>query len=301
MRKISTLIFCILFTSIAISQQEYEEVVYLKNGSIIKGIIIEQVPDVSVKIQTKDGNIFVYKMEEIERITKEPVQTSVQTDDVVTSGIDQNLAGKFSLSGFGGFAFPMGDLADDDIADNHESLYRTIGPQFGVAFDYFFTPGFGAGLQFKYVSLPSTEWEIIETKPDQDDVMTILQIGVHGKYIFIPDGSVRPYGKFGFGMVMISLTDFPLILPPGTHYIPETDIEVDNRFYLEFVAGVMFFVSPQVSLFAELSYDYLMLDGAETKVTNKPKLSWLETGDIDINPYYIGIIAGINIWFGGTD
>ena len=48
-----------------------EDVVYLQNGSIIHGLIIEQVPNVSIKIQTRDGNVFVYKMEEIEKITKE--------------------------------------------------------------------------------------------------------------------------------------------------------------------------------------------------------------------------------------
>ncbi len=83
MKKFATIIFCIFLTSIALSQQEYEEVVYLKNGSVIKGTIIEQVPDVSIKIQTKDGNVFVYKMEEIERITKEPVQSSLQADNGV--------------------------------------------------------------------------------------------------------------------------------------------------------------------------------------------------------------------------
>ena len=50
---------------------EYQDVVYLKNGSIIRGMIIEQIPNVSLKIQTKDSNVFVFKMEEIEKITKE--------------------------------------------------------------------------------------------------------------------------------------------------------------------------------------------------------------------------------------
>ena len=48
-----------------------EDVVYLKNGSIIRGVIIEQVPNESIKIQTNDRNIFVFKMEEIDRIKKE--------------------------------------------------------------------------------------------------------------------------------------------------------------------------------------------------------------------------------------
>jgi hypothetical protein len=47
------------------------DVVYLKNGSMIKGTIIEQVPDQSLKIKTADGNVFDYKMEDITKITKE--------------------------------------------------------------------------------------------------------------------------------------------------------------------------------------------------------------------------------------
>lgn len=50
---------------------KYVDVVYLKNGSIIRGMIIEQTPNVSLKIQTKDGSVFVYKMEEVEKMAKE--------------------------------------------------------------------------------------------------------------------------------------------------------------------------------------------------------------------------------------
>lgn len=53
------------------NKSEYVDVVYLKNGSVIKGMIIEQTPNVKIKIQTKDGSIFVYKMEEVEKMTKE--------------------------------------------------------------------------------------------------------------------------------------------------------------------------------------------------------------------------------------
>ncbi len=48
-----------------------EDVVYLKNGSIIHGIIIEQIPNESLKIKTKDGSVFVYKMVEVIKLTKE--------------------------------------------------------------------------------------------------------------------------------------------------------------------------------------------------------------------------------------
>ena len=46
--------------------QRKEDVVYLKNGSVIHGSLIEVLPNQSVKIQTADRNIFVFKMEEVE-------------------------------------------------------------------------------------------------------------------------------------------------------------------------------------------------------------------------------------------
>ncbi|MBK9628897.1 MAG: hypothetical protein IPO56_14710 [Flavobacteriales bacterium] len=53
------------------SKAEWQDVVYLKNGSVIRGMIVEQVPNVSMKIMTADGSIFVYEMEQVSKITKE--------------------------------------------------------------------------------------------------------------------------------------------------------------------------------------------------------------------------------------
>ena len=54
--------------------EQYQEVVYLKNGSVIKGVVIEQVPGQSVKVQTQDGSIFVYEMSKVDKIVKEDLQ-----------------------------------------------------------------------------------------------------------------------------------------------------------------------------------------------------------------------------------
>jgi hypothetical protein len=68
-RIILTFLFCGL-TTLLLAQQ-WVEVVYLKNGGQVRGVIIEQVPNETLKIQTADGSIFVYKMSEVEKITKE--------------------------------------------------------------------------------------------------------------------------------------------------------------------------------------------------------------------------------------
>jgi len=63
------LIPVILFLSLLLSE-DYEDVIYLKNGSIIHGTIIEIKPNEYYKIKS-DRNIFIFKLEEIELIKKE--------------------------------------------------------------------------------------------------------------------------------------------------------------------------------------------------------------------------------------
>ncbi|HLA68987.1 MAG TPA: hypothetical protein VJN65_04715 [Bacteroidota bacterium] len=71
------LVFCCFIAAFVLISaavaQEMQDVVYLKNGSIIRGLVIEQVPGKSLKIKTRDGSVFVYTMEEVEKITKEEV------------------------------------------------------------------------------------------------------------------------------------------------------------------------------------------------------------------------------------
>ena len=53
--------------------QQMEDVVYLKDGTIVRGTIIEQIPGESLKIQTQGGSMFLYTLDEIAKIVKEPV------------------------------------------------------------------------------------------------------------------------------------------------------------------------------------------------------------------------------------
>ena len=57
-----------------IKNVEYVDVLYLQNGSIIRGMIIEQIPNVKIKIQTSDGSIFVHSIDQVLKITKEPLR-----------------------------------------------------------------------------------------------------------------------------------------------------------------------------------------------------------------------------------
>lgn len=68
----------LLPTPSAAQTQEMEDVVYLKDGTVVRGMITEQRPGEYLLIQTRDRNVFRFAFDQIERITKEavPVQFS---------------------------------------------------------------------------------------------------------------------------------------------------------------------------------------------------------------------------------
>ena len=94
----------LLLAGSLIYAQQYEDVVYLKNGSIIHGTIIEQVPNVSIKIKTNDGNVFVYTTEEIQKMTKEEIKSNDEESSVSTSKTKKNI-NRFNICAYGGLNF----------------------------------------------------------------------------------------------------------------------------------------------------------------------------------------------------
>jgi hypothetical protein len=61
-------------TSAAAQSSNEVDVVYLKDGSIVRGTIVEQVPGQSLMVRTRDGSQFRYTMDLVSRIAREPVQ-----------------------------------------------------------------------------------------------------------------------------------------------------------------------------------------------------------------------------------
>lgn len=115
--------------------QTLHEIIYLKNGSMIRGTVIEQIVGQSLKIQTADGSIFVYRMEEVEKITKE---SQAQPTRTTFSTSVSNITG---YRGFVDLGFTKG--LGDSGADRLE-LTTSHGYQFTP---YFFT-GVGLGVHY---------------------------------------------------------------------------------------------------------------------------------------------------------
>ena len=73
MKKLLIMLCLAVMSLPALAQdyKNYDDVIYGTDGSIVRGTIVEQIPGVSYKIATRDGNIFVYDALRVEKITKE--------------------------------------------------------------------------------------------------------------------------------------------------------------------------------------------------------------------------------------
>ena len=68
----SRIIFLMLLISNGVyCQTQEDDVIYLKNGGLIRGKIILFMPDSIVKIETFGRNVFAFQMDEVEKIIKE--------------------------------------------------------------------------------------------------------------------------------------------------------------------------------------------------------------------------------------
>lgn len=99
MRKCILLVGMLLAVG-SLSAQRNAQTVYLKNGSEIRGEIVEEVPGESIKVRTRDGNVFVYRMDEVQRITRG--ETGESTQSTGHRGLDFNVDLGYHIATKGG-------------------------------------------------------------------------------------------------------------------------------------------------------------------------------------------------------
>lgn len=128
MKKIVSLFLFVLLTNVLFAQN-YQDVVYLKNGSIVRGVVVEQVPNQSIKIETADRSVFVYRMDEVEKITREENKKGKGNKNASRRGyIGLSL----------GASLPVGDFADTSNGMADTGLKLNL-----IDFGYLFTENIG--------------------------------------------------------------------------------------------------------------------------------------------------------------
>lgn len=111
----------VLLIAAASSMAMAQDVVYLKNGSVIKGSVVEINPSESLKIRTADGSLFVYNMSEVDRIERD--NNSISNSSVFDSD-------EYLEPGFRGLVDIGANYGFGDAEDNYQvSLAFTGGYQ----------------------------------------------------------------------------------------------------------------------------------------------------------------------------
>ena len=138
MKKYLVSILFVFATTLVFAQSNYQDVVYLKNGNIIRGIIIEQVPNKSIKIETADRSVFGYQIDEIEKLTKEEIKgKSKNTGDL--SGLKTGHKWNAEM----GYQIGVGGYGMDRLKLN--LIY-------GYQLSPYFSLGLGTGLRYYFDS-----------------------------------------------------------------------------------------------------------------------------------------------------
>lgn len=229
MKKSIILLFSVFFT-LNIGAQTINETVYLKNGSVVKGAIIEQVPNESLKIKTGDGSIFVFQMSEVTKITKEEVEEKPAKKVVVSDGKHRGL--DFGINA--GYLIGVGDAKDS----NFPSLEMSLGKQLNKNL---------------YLGLGAGAWI-----PTGDGDLQI-PISVDSKIMFPSRSSnVTPLGIVRLGYVINTADDVKI---DGYGYMDDQTIEAENAFMLQIMPGIELPLSKKTDFLLAAGYTHAFTDG----------------------------------------
>lgn len=105
-----------------------KETIHLKNGSIIKGDIIEEVPGVSLKIKTGEGNIFVYEMSDIARVERNVISETKGGCNNRHNKLDFSIGTGYNVATKGG----GGNIPVELTVSKRFSPYYSVGITSGI-------------------------------------------------------------------------------------------------------------------------------------------------------------------------
>ncbi|MCL1937752.1 MAG: hypothetical protein FWF52_05070 [Candidatus Azobacteroides sp.] len=146
-----------------------EDIIYLKNGSIIRGTIVEQIPNKSIRIETAEGNILAYQMNDIGKIGKAGKETPRKNyRSTQSSGLKPGYKGIIDV----GYYFGVGNVKLDRLNLNIINGYQ-LNPYISL--------GIGTGVHY-YI----------------DDQSILIPFFADFRANFI-NGAVSPYLSFDIG------------------------------------------------------------------------------------------------------
>jgi len=131
-------ILLVLLTIVATAQNKPLNTVYFKNGSVIKGTILQYQVGGSIKIETADKSVWVFKSEDVDKIEiPKPVKAPIDADYSFKKGV-------------------FTQLQIELMPSKKQSTEGTIPSMLGVAgyqINKHFSAGLGTGVEAFHVSM----------------------------------------------------------------------------------------------------------------------------------------------------
>ncbi|MCH2022774.1 MAG: hypothetical protein MK207_09875 [Saprospiraceae bacterium] len=136
-KKIYSVLICLFTYFNLYAQTNFQDIIYLENGSVIKGYVLEYNPKENIKIEILGGSILVYKASEVVKILKDEVSLDYQIQKkekrkmhVPQKGWYNSITGG-TLIGTTDFNGPSLGLSVNYVSGYH--LHRLIGIGAGIS------------------------------------------------------------------------------------------------------------------------------------------------------------------------
>ena len=183
----------------------------------------------------------------------------------------------------GGILIPA---TGDVVPDSSVSDFFDLGPSFGVHVCYGVIPEFSVEAGFKYSFMKMKDE--VNDEPSKEPYLNMPQIYVDGilnlgSFIKKENNMINPFVRAGVGIYPWKLTEDD---------VTGDAVRLDNNeefkktsFGLNFGAGLEYFATPELSLFAEGKFHYVF-----TKDEDKFGPDFDDTG-------HIGVTAGLTYYF----
>lgn len=204
MKNIYTrLALALLFSLVAVAgrAQTYEDILYLHNDSMVRGVIIEEIPCKSLKLQVADGYIYEYKMSDILRIEKRDVPSYASIIRKRDHYPDYHTSFDVSY---------IPTIADNEIW----AVTNSHGCQFNP---YIFVGG-GFGLAVMPEEVMSIKIGENSTTTRSSDQQFGAPVFAHFKATFLEDTKLTPFADVKIGYCFFDIEGYFYILSVGCRY-----------------------------------------------------------------------------------
>jgi hypothetical protein len=134
LKKILFLCLFVALAGILVGQELYQDVIYLKNGEAVRGVLVNEVLSTSAQIVNQNGDTLTFRMVDILKLTRE----NIQKNSVLPVN-DQWLKPGYELIIEAGKAIALGEFGIN---------YFQADVINGVRLNSYFSSGFGIGLSY---------------------------------------------------------------------------------------------------------------------------------------------------------